>query len=399
MAIHFFSINGAGGGGGSSAVNTANGISGDGSVGTPVVLGGNPLNAATSIVLAGHTLDFTDVNTDVEFGNGLVFIETIAGSNIGVISAQGGLIGLGGTDNTGKLVGINAGVPSTKGVTIRDDLSNVGITGLDSSNASHLFPLNGDPAQYVQAGHLPSGATVNTVNGISGDGSIGTPVKLGGALNQATTITTNGQELIIGDPALNLATIDLDNTGPGVLHLYAGSAAFSVYSQDSAGIQLRSNPGGPNFVAIDVQDVGLTVTDSTNNVGLVGNGLFPINGNSAQYAQYGNIPGLPSSQSFNGVTSSNTVTYTPVNNSTLRINAVALNHTTASGNLDITCNYTDTQGNPQAFAIQLGITPGTASHAAPSVIRAAAGQPVNIVFNNLGGALYDGAGIIETLIS
>src|SRR5882724_1537993 len=75
MAITFFSINGAGGGSGGSAVNTDNGISGDGSVATPVILGGKPLTANTTIELAGNTFDFHDIDvpgnsSDASFSEG-----------------------------------------------------------------------------------------------------------------------------------------------------------------------------------------------------------------------------------------------------------------------------------------------------------------------------------------
>lgn len=171
MAINFFSINGTGGGGGGGgAVNTANGISGDGSVGTPVALGGtNPLLANTLIDGGGFALEFNDevvgdnqaqliIDRTRVGGSGVIFTDQVTNDQSWFLAGQ----------HTGDTAGFDImakkvtgerkfitgrTLGASTGIIITDEIDNVGLIG------TALFAELA-PKQYAQYGNIPGSGTV-----------------------------------------------------------------------------------------------------------------------------------------------------------------------------------------------------------------------------------------------
>lgn len=178
MAITFFSINGAGAGGGASAVNTANGISGDGSVGTPVILGGNPLNQGTTIALAGNSFEFNDNDgtNHLEFFQSATLFQVElfqpgefgsffnmqgnAGGDAAGYFANMKFIDIGAAGHTKSLE--VSGIAGT-GVAVVDQVDNIGL--LDSD--LHAVSSNKQYAQYGNISHNVASVNVPGLINIS----------------------------------------------------------------------------------------------------------------------------------------------------------------------------------------------------------------------------------------
>jgi hypothetical protein len=359
MSINFFDINGAGsGGGGGGTVLTENGISGDGSAGSPVALGGNPLVVATIIDAAGNDFSLTGANSiDLEAGGNAVLLDS------------------------------------------------AGLTG----NA--LFAISGNPNQYVQAGNLPApGGTVLTGNGVSGDGSAGAPVILGGALAGGTVIDTTGQTLSIsnglGGSGLYLnepfadfvQIISIDSvTGDGAFFTVQGNAAGGV-------AMFISNAGNTQRKSIEFNQgpVGLEVRDDFSNVGLIGTSLFPVSGDPNQYVQQGNLSGsFAAATDLAGQSATQTiVTYTlPNSDAIIRVNAYAL-WRSGLGSVAVTVQYVDALANAVTKSFGASVALGNIDTSFPALVIKARGlTTVDLIWTITGAGFYDGGGVIESLFA
>lgn len=196
-AINFFSINGAGGGGGGSTVNTLNGVTGDGSVATPVELGGKPLAHQTTIDANGNDFHLSQLNGDnTEVSMDLTGAEKIGFNGIGIVAGPGQATGYVGVklddpDLTGLAVAELSALESTnvakamvrayaqnpvviaematydigsgynKYIRIRETSGSTGIEVLDNIDGIGLIGKvvfsQSDPKQYVQFGNIPGG--------------------------------------------------------------------------------------------------------------------------------------------------------------------------------------------------------------------------------------------------
>lgn len=427
MAITFFSINGAGGGGGGgSTVNTNNGISGDGSVGTPVVLGGKPLTADTTIVGAGHALSIiTDNATDkseIDISHNSVFTGTTVDSSgdaadLTTLNA-GGILSLDAEVSSGanvKRLHMSRGGGGT-GIIITDTIDNEGLT------AASLFPVGIDPNRYVQQGNLVS-LGGNTSNGISGNGSVSSPIVLGGnPLTIDTTIdvaahkleisssdiantkeflvqltdTVNNTNSIVdvgaGNSFVLLQTTDLSNGDNAVLSLNATSLNISAFLNEGArqcGFQIVT--GTPGIQIIDTQSKGLFA-----------DAVYPLTGDSTQYLQEGNVQRALNSaaQDTAGQTTTQVIppAYTPLVDSIIRINAYAL-YITGVGSVAVTVVYTDRLG-ASVTALLGTISSGTPHTAFPAtILKVKGGTTVSVTYTVTGVITYDAGATIENLFT
>lgn len=403
MPINFFSINGAGSGGGSSSVNTANGLSGDGSVGTPVILGGT-INQNTDIELPDNLnlhLGFAAQNLGLHLqrlSTGEMFA-AIQGGNL-----AGDIFGAFYIDNTGTatMEGSNSAVdrsiqidptPITGGIIVHDT-ENKGLVG------DMLFPLSGNPDQYVQAGHFPAAGLTGANNGLSVNSG---NAQLGGAVSKATNIENDSFDLFIGDSGFVKSSIDLDNSSGiyGSVTIQQGSTTGAFFEINSGECLIEAyTPSHTASVHVN-SGTGITVTDSSN-IGLIGTALFP-NSNPDQYAQYGNINANLVQSVFedsSGQTTTQTIpaAYTPPVDSVIRVNAYGL-YRLGTGSVTVTVVYTD------VLSASVTATLGTFNSATPhtafpaTVLKVKGGTTVSVNFTVTGTITFDAGASIENLFA
>lgn len=219
--------------------------------------------------------------------------------------------------------------------------------------AINFFSINGT------GGGGGGGITVvHTANGISGDGTVGTPVILGGLLNQATEIDASDFDLDIVQ--------FLSNPDAFVKLKFFNNTILQLIAQHAAGVQAGVTVGGIssphpfwNMVLLDAGTTkaitaqnnieGIDITDTIQHIGLNGNELFPLSGNPNQYAQYGNIAskgGATNSIAANTTIASVIHTAGVGNNELVRVNVSALFTTFGAGAIvDFSIDYTDVLGN------------------------------------------------------
>ena len=271
--------------------------------------------------------------------------------------------------------------------------------------AINFFSING-----TGGGGGGGPTVVNTENGIVGDGSLATPVKLGGTMSEFTDIQvppTGNLRFIATDGANQFAHFEID---PVIIH----ADCIDI----SSGLGARFNIG---FVAGDVvaqfsvfnnavQQTGLFITndntpvvkDEINNVGLNGDVLFPVTGNPTQYAQYGNVAAtFPISQNVAQVTTATPVIYTAslTSNQLIKVNAQAIITTFAAGViLTVSIDYTDTQGN--ARNVPLGVVNTAVPSAFPPVVLGVHDSNTVIlsaILSGTPGGVFDLFGNVEVL--
>ena len=130
------------------------------------------------------------------------------------------------------------------------------------------------------------GSMVNTGNGLSGDGSSGTPVVLGGTLTADTTIFTNGHDLAVTGGVVGNGLFANDNA--------ATLAGVSVSGNSTAGISatgstdyalaiMQANNDGGGRHAITMEPITgapqpISVTDSDAQIGMVYTDDYSVNG-------------------------------------------------------------------------------------------------------------------------
>jgi hypothetical protein len=421
MAIQFFSINGTGGSSGTMIVHTNNGISGDGSVATPVVLGGNALTGDTAIDGAGHTLTIITNNgtntSELDVGANSVFTGTTddASSDAadfttlnsgGVLSADMELS----SGANAKRVHMSRGGGGS-GIVITDTVDNVGLIG----NA--LFAIS-DPKQYVQSGNL----SVHTASGISGNGTVATPVILGGTPIAAnTSIDANNHELLIGDPNFVNPVLQINNSQ---IRMIAGNNQIAVnptglselVSNDGAGgigtvtcrpdgIVLNIADSGGNKTSITLDTGFITVNDFAANTGITANGtVYPVNpAVPDQYAQYGNINSSlfnVAAQDTAGQTTTQVIppAYTPLSDSIIRVNAYAF-YVTGTGSVAVTVAYTDRLGTARTATLG-SVAVGTPVTSFPAtILKVKGGTTVSVTYTVTGTITYDAGATIENLFT
>lgn len=161
-----------------------------------------------------------------------------------------------------------------------------------------------DAINELQGGGGGGGSTVTTINGIVGDGSVDTPVKLGGSLTGFTNIfagPATGLQVFSNNGEDNFFTHF--NVSPGFCGIDAvdtggtGISALIDTENSSGTIQARVIIGdnSNNFQGIIVRGTSpVSIIDDTNNIGLVGKSLFPVSNDPKQYAQYGKVTPVPS---------------------------------------------------------------------------------------------------------
>lgn len=420
---------GLSGGGGPTVVNTANGVSGDGSVGNPVSLGGiNPLISDRTVLLSDFILDFfgddgggnqldlalafnafIEVMNDAAGNQGsfnasptqqLLVVQTPGATEEGTVIAinSGGVIG-------SALAYVNLGTGANKqiilnnnpasGILVNDSVDNIGLIG------QGLYPISG-PNQYAQYGNLSTASGVHTNSGISGDGTVGTPIILGGnPLTAPTTIDYNIQTLILsGTDGTNSSQMVFDSSDAilsvsnAALNGVMGATVLPGGHIETV-MELQTGTGN-KIVSITDNVTGIRIHDDPDNVGLIGDTLFPESSPN-QYAQYGNIPAAPVHVAKNLTTGSINIITSPVgSNSVFRID-ISLSIAVSSGlGVNVVLNWTDINGNP---ATQ-NITSGTPIGNFPGnsvTIQTAPATNISIDTLDSGGNTYSVVGAIQPI--
>lgn len=212
-----------------------------------------------------------------------------------------------------------------------------------------------------------SGATVVTGNGLSGDGSVGSPVILGGTLTQDTTVDGSNfvLDFLATDGANNSGDISNSNNGPTLTGQSDQNDSATVSAGNTPGLgawwdlvfnnlSSRKQAISSKFAPLNTGHLGLQVNDNIDNVGLNGAALFPVN-NPDQYAQYGNISANVGTVNTALQTATQTFLLYTVNathNQLLRVNpAIFLNSLGATTNVSYALSYTDQAGTVRSITL------------------------------------------------
>jgi hypothetical protein len=307
---------------------------------------------------------------------------------------------------------------------------------------------------YAGLNSSGGGGTVTTANGISGNGSVGTPVILGGPLNQATTILLTGQVLTFDDTTTSTTgevSIRIgDSTSEGQAFLDVFDAGIDIQTNGPGTTQLSDFSLSPSEIRTRL--VGRTDNNATGIIevseftpnqpqiilatsnGVTGQSIFLQQANTAQpisitddltgigmeaFADYstgiianGNAYTTTTAVkkiigSFNAAIDSagNTVSkpalvsfVVPSGDGMFLCSGYTL-YRSGLGSVAITVGYTDVLGNPQTIGI--GVTPCSAANTntaySPIFIKAKAGTTVVINWVLTGAMTYDAGGVIQFL--
>lgn len=399
---------GSNGGGGGGTVHTALGLSGDGSIATPVVLGGTIPGDGTNVSVVINS-PFGTGDSVVRFEDDTTGSGWSISSNGVVVEVELSSVAFDFSENSvirmiGKDVSINSNaekqfrVKPGSGWSIEDDLDSVGLIGSFVGGLSRVYPNSGDPAQYVQFGNIPASSGLTNANsGLSVFG--GNTARLGGALLAAATINTSTFQLTI------------TATGGGVTtryqHSFAGMTFNLIQGVFTVGQNLTANSsnseiksfindsssGNDKFISLKVGQTGIVVEDTIDNVGLIGTALFPVSG-SDQYAQYGNLT-IPQNFALPlGSGNRTALTYAVTGgDACIQVNC-SLSTSVAGTGCDVFLNYTDINGNPKSLTLTadggvIGNYP-----AATQTIEAQNGTNVTVDAVASGGNVYRVTGAI-----
>lgn len=267
-----------------------------------------------------------------------------------------------------------------------------------------FFSVNG-------AGQQSGVSTVHTSNGISGDGSVGSPVILGGLLSGATVINPNGQFLQIADEVVGTAggfqvTIgdSTSATGQGALEVNEASASM-VYTKNSTSFKrLTTDP-----------TTGIKVIDNIDNLGLLGDADYTAevlaSPGGLAYPQLITIQSLLGTNNIKTLatwdllaqsTTQNVLTYAvPAGHSVLYRMNYSLGYISGAANAQISIQYTDIHGNAISQNIALGLIGlgNIAANGYPTVFKPSPGTNVIVAVTLSGVISYDTSGSLEQLFS
>jgi hypothetical protein len=289
------------------SIATSNGLSGNGSSGSPVILGGTLTGPTVINYSLPDSLKFFDPSTS----SGLFF----KGGASGVINI---------IENNGSFhttLGASAGSYSFQ---VANGSNSAGLTGSTSNGLGIIDQIKslgiafaGDYTtnQRLQRLSVPSvGTTIALIDSVKGtiSGGVshanngvslnGDTVQLGGTLTKntivtgaghSTSITTdNGTSTSESDVSPNSiftgTTVDSGGNSVDFSTLYSGGVLV-------ADMEINTGAGAKRIeMAQGGGGAGIVVTDGIDNVGLTGNALFPKSGDPNQYAQFGNLTGLDS---------------------------------------------------------------------------------------------------------
>lgn len=256
-----------------------------------------------------------------------------------------------------------------------------------------------------------TGGAQNTANGLSGDGSVATPIILGGSpLTQNVILSGTGvsfeifvdngagiQSEFVLSPGAN--TISAADTTPAtaLLDLVANSfnSYFSLlFQNDGPGTQ-RQVIGSKNDLRLTTGK-GVGVKDTIDNIGLIGDVLFPRDDDN-QYVQFGNlgsqIVGKVNTALQSGLNTNFTIyTVNATKNQLLRINpGLFVTSAGATTSLSYSLSYTDQAGTVRSVTLVSFLPPAaTDAPTIPAQVIYAL-KNTNVVLNvtlNIAGGQY-----------
>lgn len=235
--------------GGGSGVISQNGITGDGTVGTPLELG-DPITKSTTLVrnyvngIMGYDSDF-----GIQWGNGLLQIYSLSNDTgdafgFSMPDTEDDDMFLGFIQSGGTELGFDFG---TTGFIAKDAVSNKGIVYAADYSVSGTT----DPLWIPNWGTVESAITASTVstdNGINGTGLASDPIELGGDLTKTSTLlATSGKDLILS--AKSGGEIEISTQSGGYF-----TANFGSSSQNE--INVAGGPGLQINGSTWVKDLG-----------------------------------------------------------------------------------------------------------------------------------------------
>lgn len=244
-------------GGGSSMVFTANGISGDGTIGTPVILGGNPLNQATTIDLATFELNFSSNASPSDscnfvFGGslwdflllntGISSFEMNANNNAGVIIASD-LVAL---SNSQLVIGTTGfqlfytaigggttrgfeGDQASAGIVVTDSLGLLGMIAQADYSANIIIT----PNAYTTVLAVQALIAATPVAAAGADTQV--QFNNAGALGASPDLTFVSPDLTIGVPATTSGKLSLAYNGSANVPSLTTAAGSIILDPDGTG--------------------------------------------------------------------------------------------------------------------------------------------------------------------
>lgn len=283
--------------------------------------------------------------------------------------------------------------------------------------AINFFSING-------AGGGGGGGSVTTNNGISGTGTAGDPIILGvNPLTEDTTIDVSGHlfEIIDGGSdtffvvqpnQINLAV----NSGIASPFILMQNNQLQLNGTDGVNVNtslLIGIDGGTaklsvtmlwvdipsgNFKSIEMSNrSGIEVHDEVDNIGLIGVADFTNTAEPLQYVQRAALPQKAAIDSAGQSTTQTLLTYAPPADAIIRVNAYA-QFQAGTGNVKISVDYTDIEGNAQTVSFPGQTDPiTTSSQLASMVIKAKGGTDVDVNYTVVGSINYAAGATIENL--
>lgn len=274
--------------------------------------------------------------------------------------------------------------------------------------------------------------TVNTNNGISGNGSIVTPVILGGKpLTAVTVIDLGGFSLELMeniDPSHHCAyifqssSIDLQiidtiaqvsseynqtHNGFEIFGTNLATGAVGTVSAVFDGVVLTyiTDGGGGKAVHLD-EATGLLVVDNADHIGLVGTADFSTNAilDNNAYAQVAAVKKIApvivaaDAQAGNVNTSTTIVSFVPGTDGIFRFSATGM-YRSGTGHVNINAEYFDLNGDPIQVSFGTDLSSVNPSPTYPSLVaHCQAGGAIVIQFDFTGTITYDAGGVLERLL-
>lgn len=247
------------------------------------------------------------------------------------------------------------------------------------------------------------GSTVNTANLISGDGSVGTPVVLGGnAANQNNNLDITGFQFSLNGPNV---VAEVSDSGQSILLdcvniVDDSEATLSLSGGGTASLEAADSAGDPIGMSIEANGAGILIFDQVFNQGIANQFDYSSNTNPLRLVQLNELGGseVASSKVAGESATQALVTYAiPTSTTTQYRVTMSLVGVTGIGTVQASVAWTDTQGNAQTKNIGGSTTGGVDNGASPLDIFCLNGTNIVLTATVTGTIIYDAAALIQFL--
>lgn len=179
-------------------------------------------------------------------------------------------------------------------------------------------------------------------------------VTAGDHLGYIVTDGFNSSQFTLLPTQNSLFVNDVDGDTAGIFNITGGGVTTAFFEYINAANLQKT-------IVVGNGAAGISVNDTVDNVGLVGDALFPENGDPSQYAQYGNLNVNPTQKflvdAVNGTGNIFSINTPETGETQYFFNFAAFSDTFSAGAVtQINLDYTDRVGNPQTIQLVNTIT-------------------------------------------